>query len=154
MKVKKKTKVSSKKSASSLGFFREEAGGDINDLRNEIRSMFAIYDDRINRIEDKVSSLRLFADDTKRSISEQNKKFDEKLSHINNSLKENIDHDNKKTIKVIRTLYKQHGEDVLHIKKAIEESKEESMSRIKLLDCDLVILARDVSKTKENVDEL
>lgn len=123
-------------------------------LRRDMHRMQEIFDDRFNRIEDKVNSLRVFADDTRRTITEQNKSIDDRIDQIVRALNESLEKGSKKNVKLVKTVYKDHGEEISLLKETIREMKEDANDKSQLLDNDLQFLAKDLSKVKEAVDEL
>jgi hypothetical protein len=100
-KKKLKTRIASKKDAALVETMvrvlrnsekkmtkKEECNGqqqpvdNISSLRRDMTNMQEIFNDRLNRLEDKLGSLRVFADDTRRVVGEHSKTLDERLDQM------------------------------------------------------------------------
>lgn len=123
-------------------------------LRRDMQKMQQQFDDRIDRIEDKVSSLRVFADDTRRSVSEQSKTLDDRLDQLARAVNESFEKESKKNVKLVKTVYKEHGEEISSIKDSANAMFEETTDKVQLLNADVEFLAKDISRVKDAVDEL
>ena len=126
----------------------------LSSLRRDMQKMQELVDDRLSRLEDKVGSLRAFADDTRRSVNEQSKVLDDRLDQMAMAVNASMEKESKKNNKLVKTVYKEHGEEISRLKDVISDMKEDAANKAQLVDTDVQFLAKDLSRVKDAVDEL
>lgn len=123
-------------------------------LRRDMQKMQEMMDDRLNRLEDKVGSLRVFADDTRRSVNEQSKILDDRLDQMAMAVNASMEKETKRNNKLVKTVYKEHGDEISRLKDVVSDMKEDATNKAQLVEADVQFLAKDLSRVKEAVDEL
>lgn len=130
------------------------SAADVDDLRRDMQRMQETFGDRLSRMEDKLNSLRMFADETRRVVAEQGKNLDIRLDQMAMSVNESLAKEERRNLKLVKSVYKEHGEEFTSLRESMRGLQEESRQREQLMETDIQFLVKDISKIKECVDEL
>jgi hypothetical protein len=124
-------------------------------LKNSLKNLETESQNKFLQLEQNVSSLKLVMDDLQRTLVLSNEKWEKEFKRFSHEiLNENILPEKKKTNKLLQKIYSKHENDLNVMRGNLAEIQQNSALSIDEMKDDIQTFSKQISKSKDQLDNL
>jgi hypothetical protein len=124
-------------------------------LKNSLKNLESESHNKFLQLEQNVSALKFVMDDLQRTVILSNEKWEKEFKRFSDEIiDENILPEKKKTSKLLHKIYSKHENDLTVLRGSLAEIKQNSALSIDEMKEDMQAFSKQISKSKDQLDNL
>jgi hypothetical protein len=123
-------------------------------LKSSLKGLETDFQTKITSLEHNMTSLKSIIDDLQRSVAQKNEKWESEFKRFSDEITLSQEKERTKTNKTLQKIYSKHESDISEMKLTLQDTQQVSSVAIIKMQEDLNGFAKQISKSKDRMDNL
>jgi vacuolar-type H+-ATPase catalytic subunit A/Vma1 len=123
-------------------------------LKSSLKGLENDFNAKFSSLEHNVTSLKSIIDDLQRSVTQKNEKWELEFKRFSEEIAQTNEKERSKTNKTLQKIYSKHESDISDMKLTLQDTQQVSSVAMSKMQEDLNGFAKQISKSKDRMDNL